>query len=107
MGALSDGGKAGLCDALFNQGGYDGFGPLLAQRIIDFVASSGVTMALYLELQARVLLHQFGHTVYLHHGFRLEIGLAGLEGDGVGDDLALGHQTVVERYGALGKAPAY
>ena len=34
VGALADGRQAGLCDALFNQGGYDGFGPLLTQRVM-------------------------------------------------------------------------
>ena len=104
VGALADGGEAGFGNPLFYQGGHDGFGPLLTQRVIDFVGARGVAVALYLELQAGVILHQFGHTVYLHHGFGLEIGLSGLEGDGVGDNLALGHQTVVERHGALGKA---
>ena len=52
VGALACWGEAGFGNPLFYQGGHDGFGPLLTQRIIDFVASGGVTMALYLELQA-------------------------------------------------------
>ena len=61
-------------------------------------------MALNLEIEARVLLHQVRDAVDLDHGLGLDGCLAGIEGDGVGHDLTFGGQTVIERYGALRQA---
>lgn len=103
VGALADGGEAGFGNPLFYQGGHDGFGTLLTQRVIDFVGARGVAVALDLEFKAGILLHQFGDADNFHHGFWLEVGLAGLESDGVGNNLAFAGQAVIERYGPLGQ----
>ena len=61
-------------------------------------------MALYLEFQTGILFHQFRNAEDFHHGFRFQVGLAGFKGDGVGNDLPIGHQPVIERNGAFGDA---
>ena len=59
-------------------------------------------MALHFKLKFGMFLHQFGHAIDFDDGFRLQVGLARLEGDGVGHNLAVGGEAVVERHGTLG-----
>ena len=104
MRAFAHSREAPLVDALFHQCGHNCFGALLAQRVVDGVGARVVAVALHLEVQVGVLLHQLGHAVDFHERFRLEVGLARLEGDGVRDNLAFRGQAVVERHSALGNA---
>ena len=51
-----------------------------------------------------MFLHQLGHAVDFDNGFWLQVGFATLESDGVGHNLAVGGEAVVERHGTLGDA---
>ncbi len=104
MRALADRGQASLGDALLHERGHDGLGARLAEPVVDGVGAGGVAVALDFEIEARVLLHQLRDAVDLDIRFRLDGGLAGVEGDGVGHDLAVGGQAVIERHGALRQA---
>ena len=53
-------------------------------------------MALDLEFEAGVFLHQFSDAAYLDCGFGLQGSLSGVEGDGIGDYLPVGGQTVIK-----------
>lgn len=104
VGALAHSGEAAFVDALIHEGVDDGLGAFLAQGVVDGVGAGVVAMALHLEAEVGMLAHELGHAVDLHEGFGLEVGLAGFEGDGIGDDLAFGGEAVVEWHGALGDA---
>lgn len=73
VGTLADGGQAGPGNALFDQGVHDGLGPLLAQRIIDLVGAGRVAVALNLEFEFRVLLHQRRQTEWIIAGVALAL----------------------------------
>ena len=99
VGTFAHRGEAGRCNSLLHQGGDNSLGPLLLQRVIHLVGARAVAVALHLEFQIGVFLHQFGEADNFHHRF----GLAGLESDGVGDNLSVGSESVVKRHGALGQ----
>lgn len=104
MRTLAHGGEAVFSDAVLRQRGNDGLSTFLAERIIDGIGAGVITVSLHLELQGRIVLHDFGDTVDLAGGFGFEGGLAGVESDGVGHDLTVGGEAVIERYGTLGDA---
>ena len=104
MGALADGGEAVLGDAVPDQRGDDRLGALLGERIVDGVGAGIVAVALDLEFDGRIVLHDFRDAVDLDHRLGLQRSLAGVEGDRVGYDLAFGGKAVVQRNGALCQA---
>ena len=104
MGAFADGSQTRSVDAVGHEGGHDGLGALLAERIVDLVGARIVAVTLHFEVDRRIVLHDFRNTVDLTGRFGFDRSLAGIEGDGVSHDLAVGSQTVVERDGTLGDA---
>ena len=61
-------------------------------------------MALDLEAEGRIVGHHLRDAFDFARGFRLDGGFAGVEGDGVGHDLAVGGQAVIQRHGTFGDA---
>ena len=92
--------KAVSSDTHRNEFIHEGLCALLAQFLVAGYGSCVIRMPLHLELEVGVILHQLRNTVNLGHRLGFDIRLADIEGDGVGDDLAVRHEAVVERHGA-------